>query len=260
MEHEERVRLGATFDLDAAGYDAGRPDYPTEAWERVLAHLAIGQGDRVLEIGAGTGQATGRLLDTGATVHAIEPGPELADLLRGRHHGRALEVDTAMFETATLTGPYDAVAAATSFHWVDPDVGVPRIHDALRPGGRLALWWNVYRDPESPAPDPVDAVVRSTTRLPNMRGLNGILDELQLPDRLADAGFTDIERHVVRWSITHDESSLLALFASFSDMRKRKPDEREEVFAELRQLVRERGGSIERPATSPVLTATRATA
>lgn len=258
MEHDERRRLGATFDLDAAGYDAGRPGYPAEVWTTVLDHLALGTDSRLLEIGPGTGQATGRLLDTGARVHAIEPGAELAALLRDRYADRSLAVETATLESGTLTPPYDAVAAATSFHWVDPDIGVATVHDALRPGGRLALWWNVYRDPDSDVPDPVDTVVRSTTRLPNTRGLNGILDELHLPDRLIDAGFVDVRYEVVRWTMTHDEESLIALFRSFSDMRKRDATEQAEVYERLRSLVREHGGTIERPATSPVLTASRA--
>ncbi|MEM9463841.1 MAG: class I SAM-dependent methyltransferase [Actinomycetota bacterium] len=258
MDDDERERLGATFDRDAAGYDAGRPDYPPRAWDLVLDHLGLDDGDRVLEIGPATGQATGRLLASGAHVHAVEPGTELAALLRRRFDGERLEVEIAPFESAVLRPPYDAIAAATSFHWVDPDVGVPRLREALAPGGRLALWWNIHRDPDAAVADPIDTLVRSTTRLPNTRGLDGILDELALPERLRTAGFTDVRSRVVRWTITHDEASIVALFRSFSDMRSRSAEEQARVYDALRTLVRDHGGTIERPATTPVLTATRA--
>ena len=254
MDDQERRQLGATFDLDADGYAAGRPDYPAAAWDVVLDHLALAPGDRALEIGPGTGQATERLLATGAHVHAVEPGAELGALLRQRFADDRLVVETAGFETAALS-TYDAVAAATSFHWVDPDIGVPRLREALAHGGRIALWWNVYRDPEAAAVDPVDAIVRATTRVPNVRGLNGILDELELPDRLVSAGFVDVAHQVIRWTITHDEESLIALFRSFSDMRKRSAEEQTEVYDQLRAVVREHGGTIDRPATTPILTA-----
>ncbi|MEO0493144.1 MAG: class I SAM-dependent methyltransferase [Actinomycetota bacterium] len=255
MHDEERRHLGSQFDRDAEGYDAGRPDYPAEVYGRVLAHLAVGGGDRVLEVGPGTGQATGRVLATGAAVHAVEPGAALADVLRQRHGGDRLTVEVATLEDADPEGPFDAVASATAFHWVDPEVGLPILHRVLRPGGRVALWWNVYRDPSLGSVDPVDEVVRSTTELPNTRGLNGILDELDLPRRLAEHGFVDVEATTHQWTITHDEASLLALFSSFSDMRKREPAERRLVFDRLAELVRANGGMITRPCTSPMITA-----
>lgn len=256
MEDEERRHLGSQFDGDAEGYDAGRPDYPAEVLAHVLGHLSLGSGETVLEIGPGTGQATGRLLDTGATVHAVEPGASLADVLRRRHPSGRLSIEVATLEGADLdAASYDAVASATAFHWVDPDIGLPVLRRVLRPGGRVALWWNVYRDPSLGTVDPVDEVVRSSTNLPNTRGLNGILDELDLPNRLVEYGFVDVEATTHRWTITHDEASLLALFSSFSDMRKREPAERQLVLDRLAQLVRDNGGTITRPCTSPVITA-----
>lgn len=255
MEQDERRHLGSQFDRDAEGYDAGRPDYPPEVVAHVLGHLALGPGDAVLEVGPGTGQATRHLLATGASVHGIEPGAALADVLRHRHHCDRLTVDVAALEDADLDGSFDAVASATAFHWVDPDLGFPILRRVLRPGGRVALWWNVYRDPSLGAVDPVDEVVRSSTNLPNTRGLNGILDELDLPLRLDEHGFVDVEATTYRWTITHDEASLLALFSSFSDMRKREPAERRLVLDRLAELVRANGGTISRPCTSPVITA-----
>lgn len=256
MDEAERTLLGAQFDLDAQGYDEGRPDYPAEAWEIVLRHLDVGPGDRVVEVGPGTGQATGRLLGTGAEVHAVEPGGDLSALLRRRFSTTRLTVQTSGLETADLVpGTADAVASATAFHWVDPDLGIPVLRRVLKPGGRLCLWWNVYRDPASQSVDPVDAFVRRSTRLPNTRGLNGILDELDLPQRLHDAGFVAIEQHTVRWTGTHDETSLVALFASFSDMRKRPAPERDRVLDGLRELVRAEGGTVMRAYTTPILTA-----
>lgn len=255
MEDEERRHLGSQFDGDAEGYDAGRPDYPMAVVDHVLGHLSLGSGDTVLEIGPGTGQATGRLLDTGAAVHAVEPGASLAEVLRRRHPSDRLSVEVATLESAALDGPFDAVASATAFHWVHPEIGLPILRRVLRPGGRIALWWYVHRDPASGAIDPVDEVVRSSTELPNTRGLNGILDELDLPTRLADHGFVDVEATTHRWTNTYDEAALLALFSSFSDMRKRAPAERQVVLDRLAELVRANGGTITRPCTGPVITA-----
>lgn len=55
-----------------------------EAWvvERMAAELAIGPGDLVVEVGPGLGALTGALLETGATVHAIEVDEQLATYLQ----------------------------------------------------------------------------------------------------------------------------------------------------------------------------------
>lgn len=255
MQDDERLQLGATFDLDAEGYDAGRPDYPATVWDIVLAHLSAGPTSHLLEVGPGTGQATKQLLETGARVHAIEPGAGLARVLEARHGTDRLRVDVAPLERAPLDPPYDGVAAATSFHWVDPDVGLPILRAALSPAAPVCLWWLVHRDPAASEPDPIDRVVRSSTALPNTRGLNGILEELDLPARLTDHGFVDVEAQVHRWSLRLDEAALHALFRSFSDFRKREADEQGAILDGLSAVAREHGGVIERPVTCPIVTA-----
>lgn len=254
MDEEARRRLASTFDLDARGYDEGRPPYPEPAWQLVLGHAALGPGSTVVEIGAGTGRATARLSASGASVIAIEPGASLAAVLRERFGDDGLDVRQCPFEEADLEpGSVDVVAAATSFHWLDPDVGIATVERILRPGGRVCLWWNVYRDPESPETDAVDRLVRSSQALPNTRGLDGILADLDLPARLRAAGFADVEHHVVRWEGRHREEELVALFRSFSDLRNRHHTERDLVLARLRLHAREMGGVVTRRYTTPVI-------
>ncbi len=57
-----------------------------EAWvvEQMAAELSIGPGDLVVEVGPGLGALTGALLDTGATVHAIEVDDQLAAYLQSQ--------------------------------------------------------------------------------------------------------------------------------------------------------------------------------
>ncbi|MEV2269253.1 class I SAM-dependent methyltransferase [Nonomuraea africana] len=125
------MELRRIFDEDAARYDRARPGYPAELFSR------IPRGSRVLEIGCGTGQATRGLLSVGCRVTAVELGPSLAAMARLRVP--SAEIVTADFETWPLAAePYDVVFAATSFHWLDPEVRVAKARAALRPGGLLA--------------------------------------------------------------------------------------------------------------------------
>ena len=84
--------------------------------------------------------ATVALAERGCRVVAVELGAALAAVAR-RNLARfpAVEVVTAAFEDWPLPDePFDLVLAATAFHWIDPDVRVVKVADALRPGGVLA--------------------------------------------------------------------------------------------------------------------------
>lgn len=103
------------------------------------AHLSVRPPPYpVLEIGAGSGLATQEIIAAGSEVTAIEPGARRGAIL---HATTGVQVLRTTLEDSTLDdGSFDAVAAATSMHWVDLAAGLPKLHAALRPGGRLAVW------------------------------------------------------------------------------------------------------------------------
>ncbi|MEU0488878.1 class I SAM-dependent methyltransferase [Nocardiopsis sp. NPDC006139] len=140
-DETRRVRLSRTFDEDAELYDRARPGYPPELFDDLAPMAGIGPGCRVLEMGAGTGKATLPLAERGCRVTAVELGADMAAVARRNLAGfGAVEVVTADFETWPLPEePFDAVVAATAFHWIDPVVRMVKSADALRPGGALAV-------------------------------------------------------------------------------------------------------------------------
>lgn len=118
-----------------------RPTYPRALFDELGEAADLIPGCSVLEIGAGTGQATVALAERGYRVVALEPGPSMAEIARRNVSAfPQVTVEVAAFETWPLpVEPFDAVVAATSFHWLDPSVRVARAADALRDGGTLAI-------------------------------------------------------------------------------------------------------------------------
>src|SRR5215467_9809640 len=58
------------------------------------------------------------------------------------------EVEVAAFEAWESAGrAFDAVIAGQAWHWVDPVAGAAKAAQALRPGGRLAVFWNAFQPP-----------------------------------------------------------------------------------------------------------------
>jgi ubiquinone/menaquinone biosynthesis C-methylase UbiE len=134
-------RYGKVFDEIAAEYDRHRPAYPDNLIDQACQVAGIGSGDRVLEVGCGSGQLTCALLARGLHVTAVEPGENLIALARRNLDGAgAVEFVNAQFEDAPLPREqFQAVFSASAFHWVDPEVSWQKAADVLVPGGTLAL-------------------------------------------------------------------------------------------------------------------------
>ena len=132
--------LRDVFDEAPELYDRVRPGYPEAVFDDLIGLAGLGPGSRVLEVGCGTGQATVPLARRGLAVTAVELGAGLAEVAR---HNLAryphVAVLNAAFEEWTAPKAFDAVVAATSFHWLDPAVRLGKIEDALRPGGAVAI-------------------------------------------------------------------------------------------------------------------------
>jgi SAM-dependent methyltransferase len=134
-------------------YDRVRPTYPDELFADLVGITAIDARSSVLEVGCGTGQATRSLAALGCSVTAVEPGTGMAALARQRLATVPnVQIETSSFEKWNDQGRrFDALVAASSWHWVDPSIGWRRAHDVLRPGGWMALLGHVVvRRPGEP--------------------------------------------------------------------------------------------------------------
>ena len=129
---------GTRFETVAELYDRVRPGYPEPLLDRAFATAGLGSGAAVLEVGCGTGQLTGALVERGFRVRALDPGAGMLAVARRRVEG--VELEHARFEDVELpSAAFDAVISASAFHWVDPAVGWRKAAEILRPGGAIVL-------------------------------------------------------------------------------------------------------------------------
>lgn len=134
-------QLAETFDKEAALYDRVRPHYPDALFETLIKMTSLSPSTSVLEIGAGTGQATVPMARRGYRITALEPGAHLAAVARRNlAEFPRVSVRTETFEQAALPShTFDLIYSATAFHWVRPDFQFTKTHDLLKPGGYLAI-------------------------------------------------------------------------------------------------------------------------
>ena len=136
------------FEADAGRYARGRPDYPAALDHWLVDEVGLARGRTVVDLGAGTGKFTTRLLATGADVVAIEP----VDAMRARLVVDHPDVDARAGTAEAMPladASVDAVACAQAFHWFANTAATSELARVIRPGGVLALVWNV-RDESVP--------------------------------------------------------------------------------------------------------------
>ncbi|KAA9145656.1 class I SAM-dependent methyltransferase [Microbacterium lushaniae] len=227
------------FDEQAGEYERARPPYPDALWARLRELGALRPGRRAVDLGAGTGQATGPLLAAGMDVVAVEPGPRLAARLRERYP--AARVQPVAAEDAELDdAAFDLAVAATSLHWMDLDVVLPKVRRALTPDGWFLVWRNVFGDPDAavtPFRERVDAIVARRGG-----GSRRTLEDTgTTAERLIAGGlFTLASTDTFRWSLDLDEEAVRRLFRTFSDWTPAEADEAAAAVRELGGVVTER--------------------
>jgi SAM-dependent methyltransferase len=130
------------FAREAQAYARGRPEYPVALDHWLRTELQLDEMRTVVDLGAGTGKFTLRLLTTGANIIAVEPVQEMLTQLTRVVPSVAARSGTA--ENIPLNdGAADAVVCAQSFHWFASRAALQEIHRVLRPGGYLGLVWNL---------------------------------------------------------------------------------------------------------------------
>ncbi|MFB6808912.1 class I SAM-dependent methyltransferase [Streptomyces sp. NPDC056387] len=239
-------------------YDAARPGYAQELVAEVLAYAALGDRPAV-EIGAGTGKATAAFAEAGTELVCIEPDPRMAQVLRrNTAHRPGVRVHVGAFEDWRPAGRgFGLVFAATSWHWTDPQRRWDLVHEALAPGGALALFWNPQgvRDADlHTALSEVDAR-HGITGAPHGRTASAFgevpgdwgggpsagwpQDECR-----RDGRFSDLRSVRYRQDLYYDTARYLGCLASLSAYRVLPADRREQVLAATGRVLDAHGGGI----------------
>jgi SAM-dependent methyltransferase len=240
-----------SFNAVAPIYDEVRPRYPTRMFDDLFGQLP--PGPDVVEVGPGTGQATGDLLERGARVHAIEIGAAMADILRANFPTDHLQVSVGDFEELDIPAQSaDVVFSATAYHWISPKAQVDRPATILRPGGIVAIVDLVHVDaPEDEgffaAVQPIYARYgEGHTGAPAPRR-----DNVDPPIRqalAADHRFGDVDVRRYDWDQTYSAADFRKLMVSYSGTQMMEEPDREDLLDDIASLADEQfEGRVTRP-------------
>ena len=134
--------MKADFGPTAADYASFRAGFPEALFTR-LASYDIGlPGQRIADLGSGTGSLARGFARRGARVSAVDISAEMLSEARALAESEGLEIETrvAPAETTGLAeDAFDAVTAGQCWHWFERPKAAREARRLLRPGGRLAI-------------------------------------------------------------------------------------------------------------------------
>jgi trans-aconitate methyltransferase len=114
----------------------GRHSYVWQFGGKLIELLQPRPGERILDLGCGTGQLTAEIAASGAQAVGLDSSPEMLGQARQNYpHLKFVLADATDFR---FEEPFDAVFSNAALHWVeDAEASVTCIAAALRPGGRF---------------------------------------------------------------------------------------------------------------------------
>jgi len=216
-------------------YERGRPGYASAAADALAAEFGLDADSRVLDLAAGTGQLSRLFVPLVGSVVAVEPSASMRAVLARRLP--SVEALDGRAERIPLPDEsVDAAVIGSAFHWFDGDAAVAELARVLRPGGGLAVLWNVGLSSDPPWPEGLEQLVdelRARALRPARQSRSGLWRAAL--DRAHDR-FEPLRVRAIAHEHALDQEAFVAGVASFSFIGAMPDDERDPVLTRVRAL------------------------
>jgi SAM-dependent methyltransferase len=232
------MRAETRFSGRVSDYVKTRPSYPRGLLAVLEKECGLAASSVVCDLGSGTGLFTQLLLESGATVNAVEPNDEMRAaaeaMLSGASGFRSI---AGSAEATALPGAsVDLVTAAQAFHWFDVPKAHAEMKRILRSGGgersNVALVWNDRDLEATPFLREYEALL--VGRCPKYRELQGKADTVDKFDALLGVGRW--QRHVVPNEQRLDRERLVGRLLSTSYAPRAGEPDHDVTMTELRAI------------------------
>lgn len=202
-------------------------------------------------MGCGPAIATPAFGALGCRMVCLEPNPDFYHLA-----GKAcepypnVEIENCSFEEWQLSPQtFDSVLAASSFHWIPPEIGYPKAAAALRPEGSLILLWNKELQPRYEVYQQLEEVYHTHAPSINRRYEDSETQAsilYELGQMVIESGqFKDMVAGQFEIEVTYSVDQYLMLLNTYSPYLKLEPQQKQHLFAGLRQVLEQSGDTIQ---------------
>ncbi len=234
----------------ADAYNRVRPRYPQTVIERAIQLAQLSPKAKILELGCGPAIATVPLAQLGFSLLSLEPNREASELAKlNCAEYPNVEIQNLAFEEWELKRDYfDAVLAATSWHWIDPAIAYVKSAAALKTQGSLILLWNTPPQLDQETYQLVDEIYEvlapSIPLYARHEGrANHQADFMKFSEMISDSGyFKNVNYESVIHQVNYSLDDYLLLLSTLSPYIALAAENRNNLFAKLREVLHKNHG------------------
>ena len=261
MKDSEPIKIWDSQDLSqkkqwyspvADAYNKVRPRYPDNLIHRVLELSKLPSKATILELGCGPGNATVAFAKLGFSMVCLEPSKEACQFAQiNCAQYPNVEIKNTTFEEYSLESKhFNSVLAATSIHWISPEVRYQKAADALQENGVLILLWNCELQPQDRVYQVLREVyqLRAPSLLAHYESRQAQTESLRsFGQSVLDSGrFTDLVSEQVISEVTYSTGDYLMLLSTYSPYLELEPQIRTALFEGLREKIEDNfGGNLQ---------------
>jgi SAM-dependent methyltransferase len=231
----------------AEAYNKARPRYPQQLIQRAVELTQLQDNANILEVGCGPGIATVPFAKLGYNMLCLEPNPDFCSLAQQncREYSNVKIINSSFEEYQLEANKFDAVLAATSFHWIPAEVGYPKAASCLKDNGYLILLWNMRLEPSYELYQKFIKIYEqyAPSLLEKYEGEHEGKEKQE--EHLNDFGeivmesgqFQDLVTEYIPCELTYSIDDYFALLNSYSPYLRLEAPVKEALFAALREKI-----------------------
>lgn len=241
-----------TFEEAADLFNESRPEYPAALVEEVIRLSDLEPGDSILEVGCGAGNLTIGFARRGYPLLGVELGVKLAGYarLRCQAYSNVIIVQSAFEDYNLPPHSFDLAISADAFHWIQPEIGYPKLINALKETGSIALVWQITVDPQTEWSRLIDETFR--TRAPEYESPfhSYSLEWLANIIKVNLHTYCGIEAVTVKtfdWLESFNADRYIKLLQTSSILYDMDKEHRQSLHADIRRILIDYGDRVEIP-------------
>jgi ubiquinone/menaquinone biosynthesis C-methylase UbiE len=248
------------FNEVALIYDIARPGYPPELIEDIIEMTHLPSSATILDIGTGTGKGTVPFAEKGYTIHCLEPGEKLIAIATQNLRSYSnVTFETVTFEDWNLrSNTFDLAISAQAFHWVDREIGYPKVALALKERGHIAFFWNFSPTPDTPVFQDLNKAFQKyvPSMVSNPPTIPSLIEKRE--NWISDSKcFKDLVIKQYPWSKDYSTEQYLNLLKTQTVYQKFTEAEKQNLSNVVVQILNSHGGYVTKPYLSVLFLAQR---